>query len=93
MIKCTKCGREFKSPQALGGHMRGGHKKIHRKRPASQAEQYLLLADTTEPSQEEECPNLPPWQRKASEKAVERYAEAQERKWCRWNDAMFKRSS
>ncbi|MFC1874631.1 C2H2-type zinc finger protein [Chloroflexota bacterium] len=27
MIKCTKCGREFKSPQALGGHMRGAHKK------------------------------------------------------------------
>ena len=26
MIKCTKCGREFKSPQALGGHMRGAHK-------------------------------------------------------------------
>ena len=26
MIKCTKCGREFKSPQALGGHMRGSHK-------------------------------------------------------------------
>jgi hypothetical protein len=25
MIKCKKCGREFKSPQALGGHMRGGH--------------------------------------------------------------------
>jgi len=27
MIKCTKCGREFKSPQALGGHMRGGHQE------------------------------------------------------------------
>ena len=26
MIKCTKCGREFKSPQALGGHLRGSHK-------------------------------------------------------------------
>ena len=26
MIKCTKCGREFKNPQALGGHMRGSHK-------------------------------------------------------------------
>jgi len=25
MIKCTKCGREFKSPQALGGHMRSAH--------------------------------------------------------------------
>ena len=27
MIKCTKCDREFKSPQALGGHMRGAHKE------------------------------------------------------------------
>jgi len=27
MIKCKICGRDFKSPQALGGHMRGGHKK------------------------------------------------------------------
>jgi hypothetical protein len=27
MIKCTKCGREFKNPQALGGHMRGAHKE------------------------------------------------------------------
>jgi len=27
MIKCTICGREFKNPQALGGHMRGGHQE------------------------------------------------------------------
>jgi len=27
MIKCTKCGREFKNPQALGGHMRGAHQE------------------------------------------------------------------
>ncbi|MFC1915189.1 C2H2-type zinc finger protein [Chloroflexota bacterium] len=27
MINCKKCGREFKSPQALGGHMRGGHQE------------------------------------------------------------------
>ena len=27
MIKCTECGREFKNPQALGGHMRGAHKE------------------------------------------------------------------
>jgi len=27
MIKCTKCGREFKSPQALGGHMRSAHQE------------------------------------------------------------------
>jgi len=27
MIKCSVCGRDFKSPQALGGHMRGMHKE------------------------------------------------------------------
>ena len=27
MIKCTKCDREFKTPQALGGHMRGTHQE------------------------------------------------------------------
>ncbi len=27
MIMCTKCGREFKSPQALGGHMRSAHQE------------------------------------------------------------------
>jgi hypothetical protein len=34
-----------------------------------------------------------PWQRTASRKAVERYADAQERKWRRWNEAMFERKS
>ena len=33
-----------------------------------------------------------PWQREASEKAVKRYAEAQEKKWRRWNEAMFERA-
>ncbi len=32
-----------------------------------------------------------PWQKKASEKAVKHYAETQEKKWQRWNDAMFER--
>jgi hypothetical protein len=27
MIKCTICGRKFKNPQALGGHMRGSHQE------------------------------------------------------------------
>jgi hypothetical protein len=27
MIKCKECGREFKTPQSLGGHMRGSHPK------------------------------------------------------------------
>jgi len=34
---------------------------------------------------------LPPWQKKASEKAIERYTAAQEKKWQRWNEAMFER--
>jgi len=36
-----------------------------------------------------EWPSLLPWERKASEKAVENYAAVQERKWRRWNEAMF----
>ena len=32
-----------------------------------------------------------PWQRKVSEKAIEKYAAAQDRKWQRWNEAMFER--
>ena len=34
---------------------------------------------------------LTPWQKEASEKAVKRYAEAQGKKWLRWNEAMFER--
>ena len=32
-----------------------------------------------------------PWQRTASRKAVERYADTQDKKWQRWNEAMFER--
>ena len=68
--------------------------ELSRPRPASNKEQDLLLADTTRPGlQEEEWAGLPPWQRKASEKAVERYTEAQDKKWRRWNEAMFERLS
>jgi hypothetical protein len=34
---------------------------------------------------------LMPWQQEASERAVKKYAEAQKRKWRRWNEAMFER--
>jgi hypothetical protein len=34
-------------------------------------------------------PGLTPQQREWAEKAVKRYAEAQEKKWRRWNEAMF----
>jgi len=36
---------------------------------------------------------LAPWQKEWAEKAVTRYAEAQEKKWRRWNEAMFERSA
>jgi len=34
---------------------------------------------------------LAPWQKEWAEKAVTRYAEAQDKKWRRWNEAMFER--
>ena len=67
--------------------------QLSQPRSAANKEPDLLLSDTTEPLPEEEWSYLPPWQRKASEKAVERYAEAQEKKWRRWNEAMFERTS
>jgi hypothetical protein len=35
---------------------------------------------------------LAPWQKEWAEKAVRGYREAQEKKWRRWNEAMFERS-
>jgi hypothetical protein len=32
-----------------------------------------------------------PWQKQASRKAIERYASSQDRKWRRWNEAMFEK--
>jgi hypothetical protein len=48
----------------------------------------LMLPDTLQ-----EWTGLPPWQKKASEKAVARYAESQNKKWRRWNEVMFERSA
>ena len=59
-------------------------------RPAASKEQARLLPDTTG-SQEQQLTGLLPWQRKASEKAIEKYAGSQEKKWRRWNEAMFER--
>jgi len=35
---------------------------------------------------------LAPWQKEWAEKAVKKYAEAQEKKWRHWNEAMFERT-
>ena len=60
---------------------------------AGNKERELLLSANTGPgSQEEEWSHLPPWQRKVSDKAVISYAAAQEKKWRKWNEAIFERS-
>ena len=68
--------------------------ELSRPRPASNKEQDLLLPATTGAgSESKKWSYLPPWQRKASEKAIQSYAESQDKKWRRWNEAMFERSS
>ena len=59
----------------------------------SNKEQDFLLNDIAGLDQDPDRPSLLPWQRKASEKAIERYTQAQEKKWQRWNEAMFERST
>ena len=61
---------------------------LSRPNDAGKKEQDLLSSDTIQ-----EPAGLPQWQRRASAKAVEKYTESQERKWRRWNEAMFERSS
>jgi len=67
--------------------------ELSRPMSANKTERGKLLSDTpTGPdSLEKEWPDLPPWQRKASEKAIERYAAVQDKKWRHWNEAMFER--
>ena len=63
--------------------------------PTKKTEPELLLPATASESSsgEYDWGSLPSWQKKASEKAVERYAATQEKKWQRWNEAMFERIS
>jgi hypothetical protein len=73
----------------LAALLRMGY-ELSRPLPASGKESTLLLpASTGADPPEEQWPGLLPWQRKASEKAVENYAAVQERKWRRWNEVMF----
>ena len=55
-------------------------------RPNQRETSYLLSAivDSNPPTAA-----LTPLQKEWSEKAVKKYAEAQEKKWRKWNDAMF----
>ena len=65
---------------------------LSRPRPAADKERDLSWPDTTTmSSQGQEWIGLPLWQRKASEKAVARYAGSQEKKWRNWNETMFER--
>jgi len=67
---------------------------LSRPTPAGNEERELFLIDTSGAgSGDKEWAGLPQWQRKASEKAIERYAATQDKKWRRWNEAMFERSS
>jgi len=64
--------------------------EMSRPLPAGQKDFALLLtASSGADPPEEQWPSLLPWQKRASKKAVEHYAAVQERKWRRWNDAMF----
>jgi hypothetical protein len=47
--------------------------------------QYLIQKDTAENT-------ITPQQKAWSEKAVQKYTAAQDKKWQRWNEAMFERS-
>ena len=57
------------------------------RQPGPKAESGRQPSVTTNP----EGAELTPWQQEASKKAVKRYAEAQGKKWRRWNEAMFER--
>lgn len=54
-------------------------------------EDNLLTATVPNPPFNQGWSDLPSWQKEASVKAVEKYAAVQEKKWRRWNEAMFER--
>jgi len=60
---------------------------LSRPNPANTTDKDYILMDGGDPH------DPMPWQRTASRKAVERYAAAQDRKWRRWNEAMFERKA
>jgi len=48
-----------------------------------------LLASTVGADSPQNEPELTPWQKEASERAVKEYAASQGKKWRNWNEAMF----
>lgn len=52
------------------------------------SEEAAVLADTC-PVKEKIKPNITSQQREWAEKAAKNYAQAQEKKWQHWNEAMF----
>ncbi len=52
--------------------------------PASPPPVTSFLIERSSPSEE-----ISPMQKEWAEKAVKRYADSQEKKWRRWNEAMF----
>jgi len=66
---------------------------LGRPRSAIEESKDELLLPSVVSSPDKEWADLPTWQRRASKKAIEGYIAAQEKKWRRWNEAMFERST
>jgi hypothetical protein len=75
----------------LAALLRMGYELTHTI-PANRKDTPMLPSTGTDPPTAQ-WPSLSPWQRKASQKAVENYTAVQERKWQHWNEAMFERES
>ena len=52
-----------------------------------------LLASTVGADSPQNEPELTPWQKEASERAVKEYAASQGKKWRNWNEAMFEQKN
>jgi len=69
--------------------LRASYELSRRRGLAESAPSGVMNLPSTSGSPEET--ELTPWQREWAEKAVRRYAQSQEKKWRRWNEAMFER--
>jgi len=69
--------------------LRASYELSRQRRAAEDAPSPVTNLPSTSTNREET--ELTPWQREWAEKAVKRYAQSQEKKWRRWNEAMFER--